>query len=359
MARSKLREEQVKDTDFLSEEEHATVAHTFDELIDVPAFSGNEGKYLRVDSTASGIEYVTISGVSGTGGSVFVNRGDPTDYDWLVGDFTTDGTWRDLDCSSIAPSGASAIYFRMRVLDNAAGSYFYLRKNGNSNARNISGVQTQVSNEAIEGTMFVPCDSNRIVEYLAANTAFTEISVLILGWLVPGSACGDCLTEEEHANLTHYFTDLGDTPTLSGNGGKILRVKSDGTALEFDSWTEMYSQTYSPPSGTVDFSFSGGYSSPGSAEVDFIFAVVYNISNGDKIFLNSTDGAFEVVLPSSPSMGDFVSFIDGAGYCASNNVTISGSGQKIMGSYSNYVVDENYEAFDLVYYDLGNGWIKK
>lgn len=61
MARSRIREEQVLDIDFLSEEEHANVSHKFANLDDVPTLSGNEGKYLRVDPTASGIEYVNLA----------------------------------------------------------------------------------------------------------------------------------------------------------------------------------------------------------------------------------------------------------------------------------------------------------
>jgi hypothetical protein len=70
MARSRIREEQVLDIDFLSEEEHANTAHTFGALVDVPTLSGNEGKYLRVDSTASGIEYVESEAYTRTDGWV-------------------------------------------------------------------------------------------------------------------------------------------------------------------------------------------------------------------------------------------------------------------------------------------------
>ena len=152
---------------------------------------------------------------------------------------------------------------------------------------------------------------------------------------------------------------MGDVPTISGNGGKTLRVKNDGTVLEFDGWEELYPRTYTPPSGTLNINFSGGYSSPDPDEVDFIFTIYYYMYNGDKVFVNSTEEDFVLILPPSPTLGDFISIIDGGGYCASNNVTISGSGQKIMGSYSNYTIDENFESFDLVYYNENSGWIIK
>ena len=54
MARSKFGENQVKDEDFVLETEHMFVS-----LDDVPpTYSGSGGKYLRVGTAESGIEYV-------------------------------------------------------------------------------------------------------------------------------------------------------------------------------------------------------------------------------------------------------------------------------------------------------------
>jgi hypothetical protein len=72
MARSLIGENQVRDEEFLSEEEHRTeVQHYLTGLADVATISGAEGKYLR--ATASGAEWVTISG-SGYDDSVVVFR---------------------------------------------------------------------------------------------------------------------------------------------------------------------------------------------------------------------------------------------------------------------------------------------
>ena len=170
----------------------------------------------------------------------------------------------------------------------------------------------------------------------------------------------DVLTEYEHSNTSHYFTNLADTPaTFSGFAGRGLRVKNDGSILEFESWDEMYPLAYSPPSGTLNVSFTGGYSEPAADDTDFIFSISYDIASGDRVFVNSKDKEFAVNLPSSPTMGDLVSFIDGGGNSASNNITISGSGHRIMGSYNNYVIDTNFESFDLLYYDTSSGWIVK
>jgi len=288
MARSKLRENQVQDVDFLSEAEHATTSHTFGALTDVPALSGNEGKYLRIDSTASGIEYVTIDDsvgiwkkissdytasvgdnlfldstvagivitmpsnpvmgsavafidgegncatnnitISGAGakimgldenfivdvdsaefnlvyyesddgwrlgpighniglraGDVLVDRGDPADYDFTVGDFTCDSAYHDLDLSSIVPSGATWVKVKVVLADDAVDSYFALRKNGNTNTRVSLSNRIRVVDKTHYITGFVPCDSNRVIEYSATNTTFTTINLVVTGWVFPGS----------------------------------------------------------------------------------------------------------------------------------------------------------------------------
>lgn len=139
----------------------------------------------------------------------------------------------------------------------------------------------------------------------------------------------DFLSEQEHADTEHFFVSLADAPTtFSGGGGKYLRVNEAETAVEFDGWIEKSAN--------------------------------YTAAKGDKIFLDSLGGPFTIWMPSDLTMGDFVSFIDGAGYCGTNNVTISGSGEKIEGtSVSGILVEENYAAFDLVFYNSTSGWIIK
>lgn len=113
----------------------------------------------------------------------FVDRGDPSAYDWLVGDFTTDNSWYDLDCSSIVPAGATHILFRVGITDDAVGSQFSLRKNGNSDVYNAGVLKTQVVNVDFTAEVLVPCDSSRIIEYRGSNLTFAAINVLVKGWI--------------------------------------------------------------------------------------------------------------------------------------------------------------------------------
>lgn len=75
---------------------------------------------------------------------------------------------------------------------------------------------------------------------------------------------------------------------------------------------------------------------------------------GDLILANTTSGAFTVTLPSSPSVGDAVGFIDVASTFDTNNLTIGRNGKTIMGLSQNLACDIENAAFILVY--TSNGW---
>ncbi|GAH04535.1 unnamed protein product, partial [marine sediment metagenome] len=76
----------------------------------------------------------------------FNDRGDPATDDANEGNLTTDGEWHDLDLSSIAPAGTTAVLLRVSVQDDAASSYVVFRKNGNSNSYANALIRTQVAN---------------------------------------------------------------------------------------------------------------------------------------------------------------------------------------------------------------------
>ena len=79
-------------------------------------------------------------------------------------------------------------------------------------------------------------------------------------------------------------------------------------------------------------------------------------SSNTGYFLNSGAGAFTVLLPASPTIGDKISMIDAAKTCGTNNVTIARNGKNIDGQSEDVVLDFNGAAISLVYSSFG--WIK-
>jgi len=64
MGQSKIREQQIRDLDVLTEAEHTSTNHYFENLADTTTLSGHNGRYLKVSDLSNVIEYGT--GYSGT-----------------------------------------------------------------------------------------------------------------------------------------------------------------------------------------------------------------------------------------------------------------------------------------------------
>lgn len=82
----------------------------------------------------------------------------------------------------------------------------------------------------------------------------------------------------------------------------------------------------------------------------------YTASVNERLFLNSSGGAFTVTLPASPSVGDFVELCDSGGKLGDNNVTLARNGLKIVGLSEDLVLDKSNIGFKLVYTGTTNGW---
>jgi hypothetical protein len=112
----------------------------------------------------------------------FVHRGDVASVDYSKTDLTTDGSWNDLDMSSIVPSDAKCVLLRVSLKDDATGKYIIFRADGNEGG-NQGGIRTQVANVTIQQNVLTPIIDG-IVEYSCSNTTFTAISIVVVGWWV-------------------------------------------------------------------------------------------------------------------------------------------------------------------------------
>jgi len=80
---------------------------------------------------------------------------------------------------------------------------------------------------------------------------------------------------------------------------------------------------------------------------------------GEGYFINTTSGTITMTLPASPSLGDFVTFVDYAGTFDTNNLTIGRNSENIQGSAADLTVSVERAANTLVYTDGTQGWLLK
>jgi hypothetical protein len=118
-------------------------------------------------------------------GSRWVERTPPpASHDFVVGDFTTDGNYHDLDLSTIVPANAKEVIISVEVRDDLAQQAVVIKKKGYMSDTTSPSIKTQVANVSIADFFRVPIGSDGIVEYLISNTTWTSISVDVVKWLI-------------------------------------------------------------------------------------------------------------------------------------------------------------------------------
>lgn len=80
---------------------------------------------------------------------------------------------------------------------------------------------------------------------------------------------------------------------------------------------------------------------------------------GDQIIVDTRTNPVTVTLPSSASVGDEVTIIDGYNFFASNNCVVGNNGLNILGAASALTLNTNRQSITLVYVNATQGWTYK
>ena len=74
-------------------------------------------------------------------------------------------------------------------------------------------------------------------------------------------------------------------------------------------------------------------------------------------FVNTSGGVITATLPASPTLGDFISFIDYNATFDTNNLTIARNGKPIQGLAEDLIVNQERAGLTLVFTDDTQGWL--
>jgi len=144
-------------------------------------------------------------------------------------------------------------------------------------------------------------------------------------------------------------------------GGQYIGQKASGTTT---SYTLTWPAAVAGGNGYLLKSTTGGVlsweeASAGGTSWQAVKTANYTAVAGQGVFCNTTSGSFTLTLPSSPTIGDEVSFVDYAGTFDSNALTIGRNSEKINGAAADLTVAVERAANTLVYTDGTQGWLLK
>ena len=177
-------------------------------------------------------------------------------------------------------------------------------------------------------------------------------------------SAGDLWYDTTDGSLNIYYTDSSSSQwvnTSGTSGGAVVTISDTAPSnpasgnLWYDSLTGFMYIYYNDGSSAQWVSISG-YASGGSTN-SYVEATSSITALANKKYIVDTSSAITITLPAVPSFGDEVKIIDGTNNAGTNNITINRNSNKILGADSDFIIDVNRTAVDLVYYNATQGWI--
>jgi len=184
-----------------------------------------------------------------------------------------------------------------------------------------------------------------------ANGAITATpngtgTVVVGGNTNPGTLVLNCESNSHGIKLQSPAHSASQSYTLKFPTGNVTA----------DRFLKVASVSGSGTTGVGQLSFaevSGGTSWQAVKTSDFTAVA------GEGYFINTTSGVVTMTLPSSPTIGDEVVFVDYAGTFDSNTMTVGRNSEKINGATADLTVSVERAANTLVYTDGTQGWLLK
>ena len=180
----------------------------------------------------------------------------------------------------------------------------------------------------------------------AGNTNFTYDGTTVTILNAAFSSTANLLTQSElrfqdtsggqyvglRASTTVATSFTLNLPTTSGTANQV--IQTDG-------------------SGNLSFATVSG----GAAWQAVVTSTTLTAVSKQGYFINTSSNAITATLPASPTLGDFISFVDYAGTFDTNNLTVARNGNPIQGSATDLTVATERAGFTLVYVDSTQGWL--
>jgi hypothetical protein len=245
-------------------------------------------------------------------------------------------------------NGSSSVNFALSQATNPGGSDTYVQYNS-------SGSFAGSSNLTFNGTTLgIQTATALNLTATTANITTANVTTANVTSLTYTNATG---TTENITNLNviaNGTLKLYNTANTFYTGLKVAAgatTTATFTLPSADGTANQVLQTNG--SGTLTF----GTVSGGAAWQAVVTSTTFSATVKYGYFVNTSGNAITCTLPASPTIGDFISFIDYAGTFQTNNFTVARNGNPIQGSATDLTVATQRAGFTLVYVDSTQGWL--
>lgn len=281
--------------------------------------------------------------------------------------FTGDGSTVTFDITNAAPAGGDfdiEVFVENVRQEPGAGKAYTLGADGNGDIKRITFSTAPASADEI----YVINPGKPFETLTIADNSVTTVKIQNLA-VTAGKLATTLNLSSNTITLPSTFVTTTDSQvltnkTISGASNTVSNLANSSLTNPLIKFADESSTVTSIPLGGT-LKFNGATLSGDTLEItggtswQAVKTSGFNTLAGEGYFCDTTSAAFTATLPTSPTQGDEVSFIDYAGTFDTNNLTIGRNSHNIQGSATDLTVSTERAAFCLVYVDATQGWLLK
>jgi hypothetical protein len=252
---------------------------------------------------------------------------------------------------AIAPNGTGKIVLdglNWPTADGSADQVLKTNGSGQLSFTTVSGGGASALNDLTDVTITSPT-TGQVLKYNSASSQFENGTISAIG----------SVGEDPNPSLGGNLFVSGNSIVSAANGN--ITITPDGTGsivLDGLNWPQTdgsAGQVLSTNgSGQLSFTAAGG---SGISWQSSVKTANFTAIAGEGYFCNTNGGAFTATLPSVPSTGDVVVFIDYKNSWNTNNLTVARNGNKIQDDFNDFTGNSQKGSVTLIYADATVGWL--